>query len=204
MCWSWRCVEVEDVLKLKMCWAWLLWSFWYVLLDVPIGFLLSLDLMSGEALQPSPWDSVPSPSGQKYFENWDYISPYTYKLELGLEESVLERAENVRDSCRVLDSTKPTVPAWERWCALGVIQQFVFQNSYVMALPHVVSLCREVESWTVHQIIYLRLLIYALLYLGKGSFLLIHVFELRDMHCGPTGDTSVNVVIMTSNGHNKQ
>lgn len=61
------------------------------------------DLMTGEAMQVSPWDAKPSVNGQRYFTNWDYISPFTYKMELGLEETAIERTENVRESVKTMD-----------------------------------------------------------------------------------------------------
>jgi len=40
-----------------------------------------------------PWDEVPSARGEKCFENWDYISKHTFRLELGYSEEGNEKAD---------------------------------------------------------------------------------------------------------------
>jgi len=42
-----------------------------------------------------PWDESPSVRGEKYFESWDYISPQTFRLELGYNMDHNERSANL-------------------------------------------------------------------------------------------------------------
>lgn len=60
-----------------------------------------------------PWDENPSARGEKYFENWDYISPGTFRLELGYSVDHNEKAAHIADSVHVQNDKAPDNKAAE-------------------------------------------------------------------------------------------
>jgi len=47
-----------------------------------------------------PWYESPSARGEKYFEKWDYISPHTFRLELGYSVEGNEKAHNLSQAAQ--------------------------------------------------------------------------------------------------------